>query len=302
MPVRAVPSADNEQATRRRRPATAVVVGVEGSKVDRGAVRWAAHEAACRGVPLALLHVVDDDLLQVAEDISGLGRVVDEVFDRAEATVVDAAPSVQRLVATGPPAVELAWSVQRGDLLVLGRRDPGNPKAPGLAAVTATVVCRAPGPTAIVPSGWDPALDAGRPVLVAMAGDHEATSADALRYGFEIARRDDAELRVVHVESRASDEPEQEARPLLDAVGKLSAAYPDVDVVLEPRHGACPEALVAESRAARVLVLGGRRFHPIGAVPGPVARVVLREAACPVVVVHQDGHLPAPRRHARLAG
>ncbi len=303
MPVPVVPFADTEPATRRRRTTTtAVVVGVEGTDVDRGAVRWAAREAACRAVPLALLHVVDDDLVRVAEDISGLGRVVDEVFDRAQASVVDLSPSAQRLVATGPPAVELAWSVKRGDLLVLGRREPGKHKAAGLAAVTATVVCRAPGPTAVVPSGWDPDLEAGRPVLVAVAGDHETTSADALRYGFEIAHRDGAELRVVHVEGRAPDEPEQEARPLLDAVGKLSAAYPDVDVVLEPRRGACPEALVAESRTARVLVLGGRRFHPIGAVPGPVARVVLREAACPVVVVHQDGAPQAPRRSTSSPG
>src|SRR6516225_1995395 len=40
----------------------AILVGVDGSKAALRAVRWAAHDAALRNVPLTLVHVVNDPI------------------------------------------------------------------------------------------------------------------------------------------------------------------------------------------------------------------------------------------------
>jgi nucleotide-binding universal stress UspA family protein len=77
----------------------------------------------------------------------------------------------------------------------------------------------------------------------------------------------------------------------LDHVGDLSAAT-DADVRVE--QGRASEVLVESSTGAELLVIGRHDpLVPIGSHIGPVARAVLREATCPVLLA-----TPRPHRAA----
>src|ERR1700740_522833 len=51
--------ADQKRTEMLQPPHRAILVGVDGSAAALAAVRWAAHDAALRNVPLTLVHVVD---------------------------------------------------------------------------------------------------------------------------------------------------------------------------------------------------------------------------------------------------
>jgi nucleotide-binding universal stress UspA family protein len=134
-----------------------VVVGVDASDQSRRALRWAAEEAALRGVLLEAVHVVPprdvpsyrrslpmpsrDDL-----DLAG-HRLIETQL--AEAQVPDV--RVNRAVVSGrSPAEALCVAAREADLLVVGARGLGGFAGLLLGSVSQQAVAHAPCPVVVV--------------------------------------------------------------------------------------------------------------------------------------------------------
>jgi len=90
---------------------------------------------------------------------------------------------------------------------------------------------------------------------------------------------------------RWSDRARAEVCAALDRVGDASAA---IDADVRVVEGRAAEVLVESSADAQLLVIGRHDpLVPIGSHIGPVARAVLREATCPVLLA-----TPRPHRAA----
>jgi nucleotide-binding universal stress UspA family protein len=85
---------------------------------------------------------------------------------------------------------------------------------------------------------------------------------------------------------------------LTAALGEVGAPGSGVPVEVHVRRARPAEALIAASRDADLLVLGRHATTaPAGSHLGPVARSVVREACCPVLLTRpRDLHLRAAAR------
>ncbi|MEU4557803.1 universal stress protein [Actinoplanes sp. NPDC023936] len=100
-----------------RPPTGPVVAAVDGSEFSLLGLRFAIEEAALRGCPLRVVHV-----------IGAAGRR--EAADRLLAAV----PAEQRRILVGPPAATLIRATRRAGLLVLGPRGAGGARRIGSVA------------------------------------------------------------------------------------------------------------------------------------------------------------------------
>ncbi|MDA8343069.1 MAG: universal stress protein [Actinomycetota bacterium] len=147
---------DSEQATPER-----IVVGVDGSDNATAAARWAAREAALRGVPLTVLHVwqlLTVPLGYVTEDaLDAIAAGAQEVLDGAVALARSEAPGVEvegKLVQGSPPATMLA-EAKDAAMLVVGRRGHGGFAGLLLGSVSNQMVHHPPCPVVVVPGPVD---------------------------------------------------------------------------------------------------------------------------------------------------
>nr|WP_274389152.1 universal stress protein [Streptomyces taklimakanensis] len=138
-----------------------------------------------------------------------------------------------------------------------------------------------------------------------VVGVEYGTDTDAVRYGFEEARRRAAALRVLHawelpvhavgalappptryLEEIAEQQARYEEGVALEAVAELREAYPDVDARTETVYAGPGHALVEAGAGADLVVLATHRRHRrFGMHLGPVTHAVLHHAHCPVVLV-----------------
>jgi nucleotide-binding universal stress UspA family protein len=291
-----------------QQPATSaprIVVGVGPDEVE-SALAFAADEAVRAGCGLHLVHAVSlvppgpDQVLLPAIDLEAWGAErLAEVVKLADDLVQGAVP-VTHEVRHGTPVGALVDVGRTARMVVLEHRHLSRLSRIVNRTVAGGVAAHLRVPVVAVPSGWHG--DQRRGVVVAGI-DVPERSQEVLRAALAEAHARGARLRAVHSWSlpgpyeeamagdevrRWSDRSRAEVRAAIDALGDLSAAMDtDVQVV----HGRAAEALVAASADAELLVIGRHDpLVPIGSHVGPVARAVLREATCPVL-------LASPRPH-----
>jgi nucleotide-binding universal stress UspA family protein len=161
------------------------------------------------------------------------------------------------------------------------------------STITGTAA-RANCPVAIVPPG-----EPRRPTHQVLVGlESTRHSGQLLATAFAVAGQSQSELRFVHAWNQLSPYDgaiaeriptptweTEEARAIEDRLIDLRLAYPDVQVQVDVMHGQPAYVLVTESKAADLLVISrplhGGFMHHLGA----TARAVIRESACPVLVV-----------------
>jgi nucleotide-binding universal stress UspA family protein len=282
-----------------------VFVGVDGSDESMRAVEWAAADAARRDTGLTICHVIAEDLISghrrepLAPQIRRLAdRMLAAAADRAAAVAPGVA--IQRQVCSGHPAKELITRAREAQVLVLGRRGHSSVLAVLLGSIGLQVAGHAPVP--VVVTRGDTAR--GGPVVVAVDGS--ASSAAALRFGIDHARRTGSAVVAVHVVPYPLTAPATPMAPsptlrvtLEDAeqIRKEGAALLDEVVDRVPAdgveadrrvlQGATAGELVAVSAAASLLVVGSRgRGGFAGLVLGSVSQHALAHAAAPVAVIH----------------
>ena len=277
-----------------------VVVGVDGTEENAGALRYAAREAAASGAVLDLVHVVPDDrpvsslLARTPADLTETGRaVLDAATVRAE--TIDPALEIRGTLRHGTRPAELLRVAERAELLVVGRdRHPLLERL--LRGDTATgVAARAEVPVVQVPAEWDG--DAHGAVLAGVKGPQHA--AGMLADAFAVARERAARLVVLHawklpsvyddiIEARVDlEEWQRDATLELEALlREWRVEHPGVLVETRVVHDHAAHALIEASRSVDLVTIV-RRAHgvPAAAHLGTTARALLRAAHCPVRVV-----------------
>lgn len=288
---------------------TPVVVAVGHDPID-AALAVAAGEAARAGCGLHLVHVVH--LLARGPENGASGEVpaerkgrllLDAAADRARGLAPAGVPVTSELHvgAVVPTLVDLTKDAR---LIVLGHRELSGLRRVVTRSVSSGVAAHARVPTVAVPAGWSPPSSDERPPTVAVGLDVPDRGREVLRVAFDAARARGATLRIVHtwhlpspyedlVVARSVDEEwaaraTDEIRAVLDTLGDETAGVP---VEIEARASRAADALVEAGRHSDLLVVGRHDpAVPIGSHLGPVARAVLGEAVCPLLIAD-------PRRH-----
>ncbi|WP_164543503.1 universal stress protein [Streptomyces mobaraensis] len=308
-------------------PADRVLVGFDGSGPALRALDLAAEEAVRRSATLEILSGWPWGLYPPLAETSGTaetekaetekgaadGKAGPEtsrdtgklLYDAGRATLDAAAERVRsrfpglgvvpRLTAE-PAARALVRAGAGAGLTVVGSRGRGGFAGLAVGSVGLRVAAHCAGPLLVVRGPERPPCGL---VLVGLASEADA---DAVRFGFEEARRRGAALRVLHAWEYASvpyalppgdaygGAPDRQ-RGYEEAVPTFATAafrdeYPDVEAHTEAVYAGAARALVEAGAEADLVVLAAHRpRHALGLRLGPVTHAVLHHAPCPVALV-----------------
>lgn len=283
-----------------------VLVGVDGSDQSVSAARWAQREAGLRGEPLTLVTAytapafwgygaeagvpfTEEDRLR-----AGVEALLREVAGKLEGDGVQ--PTLR--VEVGDAAGVLVDLSAEASLLVSGSRGRGGFIGRLLGSVSSALPGHAHCPVAIIPAGVDASrADGGAPVVVGVDGSEQGRAA-ALEAAREAQLRG-APLHLVcampPVSANAAwlsvtmDEEarEKDMQGLLEAGSRwLAAEFPDLPVTTEVVDGTPVDVMVAQTRTARLTVLGTRGLGGFtGSLVGSTSQGVANHAKGPVLVV-----------------
>jgi nucleotide-binding universal stress UspA family protein len=295
-------------------PRRGILVGVDGSAAALAAVRWAAHDAALRDVPLNLVHVVDAPVpgwLQVPspagfrqwqekrarEFIESATKVAEESTGERGPVSID---SKVFYSATVPTLVGLSKEV---DMVVVGYRGHGGVLVRNfLGSVSSGLVYHAHCPVAVIHDEKPLVANVARaPVLVGIDGSPASEAATAI--AFEEASRRGVGLMALHVwtDLRVSDFKElfpdvnwdaqisEEEETLAERLAGWKERYPDVGIRRKIEIGDAASPLIEASERAQLLVVGSHgRGGFAGMLLGSVGAAVVNRARIPVIVARQS--------------
>jgi nucleotide-binding universal stress UspA family protein len=291
------------------RPASgAVLVGFDGRRSTHAALAWAAHEAASRGLPLHVLHAVTGD----AEPRPGssAAHAAQEVTESAPALVERLTPGLEARAETvvGPPARELLSRARSCALVVLGARRHDDDALTRGHALAEQLAGRCGCPLVVVRDTAHLAVGAsyesrtGHRARVTVGVDGSGSCSAAIAFAFDRANRLGLGLTVLTCRWREETWPhgadavdwsvppdEEQARLVGEELAGWREAYPDVDVETRLVGGHPVDALIEESAASEMLVLGSRGCGGFeGLTLGSVSRRVLTHARTPVAVAPSE--------------
>jgi nucleotide-binding universal stress UspA family protein len=264
-------------------PGRAVVVGVDGTEVGLGAVRWAVQEAARRDAPLKILHAAP----YVGE--SGPTGAPPPELPRARGITAVAytvarhsGPGVQASTEVVPdePVDALLRAAAGSQLLVLGSSTTGAADEMVLATVAARVAGRSPVPVVVVPRRRGPA-QAGRPVVAILGvGDRADDEAVAL---FAATEAQETEVPLELMQTRP---PQQEvAASWVDDDGAWTQRFPGLDVQRSELPAARANQVLAAACPTPLLVISAGRGTLLHRSLDGSHRWLLRHCTSPLALV-----------------
>lgn len=280
-----------------------VVVATSGSPASQSALTYAAREAAGRGLPLDIVHVVPSTMpvgpYGGAPDVV-IRKAGRELLAQAEQQVARTAPGVDVTLSllTGSRVDALVHHSAGADLLVVGAPPHDLLERLWTGSTVTGTAARASCPVAIVPpTAPDQAPPAPtHTVLVGLKSTRHA--GHMLATAFAVAAQAQAELRIVHAWHMVSPYDEaiaqrlptpdwetEEVRAVEGQLIDLRMAYPEVQVHVELVHGQAAYTLVGASATADLLVISRPAHGGFVHYLGSTARAVIRESACPVLMV-----------------
>ncbi|MBX7430537.1 universal stress protein [Mycobacterium sp. Y57] len=285
------------------------MVGVDGSPEARVAVDWAARDAAMRGVPLTLVHVLPGAALQawvqtplppdyLTDEQDTAHEILRDALSVAEAATAGAEHfCVQQKVVSGQAVPTLADLTKDAEMVVVGRRGLGKLGRLVLGSVSAGMTQHAHCPVAVI-HDEDPLIPhpSEAPVVVGIDGSPASELATAV--AFDEASRRGVDLVAVHTWSDAGYElPDQgwsEVQPeedmlLAERLAGWQERYPDVTVQRVVRRDQPAHRLLEEAEKAQLLVVGSHgRGGFAGMLLGSVGSQVVQSARSPVIVARQS--------------
>jgi nucleotide-binding universal stress UspA family protein len=271
---------------------TQVVAGVDASAESLAAAHYAVSAAELRGGDVVLLHAFKPPSGRAADKESALPTA------QKKADKLLTAVSAQLIV---PPDLHLSLRAEPGDavgvlkqstresaMLVLGRDHVSWGERLLGGAVTSQVVNHIACPLVVVPGRWRPRHAWPLlPVIVAL--DSETDPEPALRLAFQEARLRAARLIVLHAEPMSASARDVAAAQfdLGVVLAKWKQDHPEVGVSTAILSGDPDAHLVRWSRSAAVLVVGHPHRRGWADWTRSVARSVMRQTHCPLVVSPQ---------------
>lgn len=287
-----------------------LVVGYDRSDAAGTAVRWAAVEAARRGLPLTVVHVVDLGGLDIDPTVAHVDDWIGPALDAGRAVAEEGAGlareattgiSVDAAVGSGVVARVLADESRRAALVVVGSRGRGDVSGASWGSVALAVAVHASCPTAIV-RGDHPAVPGpDHPVVVGVDGSPSATAALDVAAG--LAADTGAPLRIVSAWRRptayalravsTSYDLNELARATAEqarerARERAMGHHPDLAVSAVTEEGPAAEVLTDAAGSTGVLVIGTRGHGAFSSLLlGSVSHAAVHYARCPVVIVQR---------------
>lgn len=287
----------------------AVVVAVDGSPSALHAVRWAAHEARRRAVPLRLVHITHVEPVRHPRQIAMPPEYRDAVIEQGRHFVDEAREAARQAVPdlpvvtdlhTGPVISSLVNESKDAALMVLGSRGLGGFGSLLLGSVAVALAAHAPCPVVVIHApAKDGAPPADGPVVVGVDGTE--LSDGALAFAFQAAAARNVPVLAVHTydvevvgswgAQLGSLDWEQlqteEDKRLAERIGPWREKFPQVETRTLVVRGRPADVLVAQG--AQLIVVGSRgRGTLIGLGLGSVSQTVLHHAKCPVAVVRTE--------------
>jgi nucleotide-binding universal stress UspA family protein len=281
---------------------TLLVAGVDASAESLAAAHYAVTAAELRGGDVLLLHAYPPP--------PAVAGHTETEPARAAAEKLLAAVTAQLVV---PPQLHVYTRAERGDavtvlqdsagraaMLVLGRDRVSWFERLLMGAVTSQVVGRIECPVVVVPGGWRARHAWPRlPVIVALDG--ETAPEPALKLAFEEARLRDARLIVLHAKPMSASARDVTAAgsDLGEVLERWKLDHADVAVSTVIVSGDPDAQLVRWSRSAAVLVIGQPHQRHWGSWTRSVARSVMKQTHCPLLVA--PNATAKPGEHSPLA-
>ncbi|QUQ64085.1 universal stress protein [Kutzneria sp. CA-103260] len=286
-----------------------IVAAVDGSDSALDAVRWAADEAARRGMSLRLTHAVDFAAIAYGGSF-GLARDYFEAMRQSGRTCLkDAGELVKALhpdlsVTTGlhegSPIPILVDESKQAALVVLGSRGLGGFTGILIGSTAIATIARAHCPVVVV-RGEQPTADG--PVVVGVDGT--PTSESALAWAYEEASSRGVELVAVHGWTEFASENSyafarqfivdwevvqtRQEEQLAERLAGYGEKYPDVTVRRVVEGGRARQLLLDHARGAQLVVVGSRgRAELGGLLLGSTSQALVYHAPCPVLVVRAE--------------
>jgi len=288
-----------------RRP---ILVGVDGSSSSLQAVRWAAREAARRGVPLTLLHSCFVPSPEPYTPIRLPRTYRQALLDQgrewladAESAAREAAPdiAVTTQLHTGGAADQLIRESGAVGLVVLGSRGLGGFTGLLLGSVAVALAAHSHGSVVVVRG--ESAPDTGS---IVVGVDGSPLSDAAVDFAFAAASSRGVPLVAVHawtahalqdswvvlpmrIDYEAVAEDEEQL--LADRLSAWQAKYPDVEVRQRVIQDRPAHALLTEAHDAQLIVVGSHgRGRLTGLGLGSTSQALLHHSECPVAVIRPD--------------
>jgi nucleotide-binding universal stress UspA family protein len=285
-------------------PTTALVVaGVDASTESLAAAQYAVAAAEMRRGDVVLVHAFKPSSAWGgdSEVASSAARITAEKLLTAVRAQLNIPPEVhvRAKAVPGSPVAVLEESARQADMLVLGRDRVSWGERLFMGAVTSRAVNHVGCPLIVVPGRWRP-RHAWPPLPVMVALDTETDPEPALRLAFQEARLRETRLIVLHAEPMRASARERDAAQfdLGVALADWKQDHPEVGVSTVIVSGDPDAELVRWSRSAAVLVVGHPHRRGWADWTRSVARGVMKQAHCPLVVAPQ----PTERgRHRELA-
>lgn len=280
-----------------------IVVGVDGSESALAAVRWAAGEAARRGLELRLVHVystpvgLPGGIIEPGAVLDAMRRQGKEWLDEAWQAAHDVSDALRTSLVLSAASVVPAMvkESRAAAMVVLGTRGLGGFTGLLIGSTAVLLAGRAHCPMVVV-RGEE---TTGGPVVVGVDG--LPTSEEAVAFAFAEASLHGTELVAVHTwadaladtvllghPEPADFEPAQQRayETLGERLAGWQEKYPDVRVRREVVRDHPSRALLRYADGARLVVVGTRgRGGFTGLVLGSTGQHLLHHAPCPVAVV-----------------